>query len=188
MMGWADLFKSKSAKGAADGRVRWFGKLPSYPDYYSSPADEDWIVEFNDWVMRGFELYQSRLGGVNARHQRLPISACALRLPKSNMTVLASILDYGGDMRGRPFPMCFYLGLPTGLWSGPTSDRLAGASRVLRDLSAIRREIPHFLNSPGRFEAVFGGRELDLADLDGACHDTSWTETARALRLGDWFD
>ena len=60
------------ARAGADGRVRWFGKLPSYPDYYSSPADEDWSVEFNEWVLRGFELYQGRLASQKARPQPLP--------------------------------------------------------------------------------------------------------------------
>ena len=38
------LFKSKASKLRADPRIRWFGKLPTYPDYYSSHADEEWAV------------------------------------------------------------------------------------------------------------------------------------------------
>ena len=52
-MSWTNLFKSRGGKAKADPRIRWFGKLPTYPDYYSSPADEEWAVEFNDWVLKG---------------------------------------------------------------------------------------------------------------------------------------
>ena len=133
-MGWTDLFKSKAGKLKPDPKIRWFGKLPTYPDYYSSPADEAWAVEFNDWVMKGFELYRNRCAGNRDAHSRMPLCCCALRLPKSGMTVFASILDFGGDMRGRPFPVCFYAGLPAPHWPGPTSDTLVGATRVMRDL------------------------------------------------------
>ena len=187
-MGLKDLFKSKVDKGKLDPRVRWFGKLPSYPDYYSSPADEAWVVEFNDWVLKGFELYRNRLANNGMRGVPLPISGGVVRLPKSGMTVFVSILDFGGDMRGRPFPMCFYVSVPTGHWPGPTSDRLAGAHRVIRELVAIRREIPRFLNSPGRFEATFGHRELDLAGIDAEATDASWLAAAKAIPLQDWFE
>jgi hypothetical protein len=183
-MALKDLFRSKTSKLKPDPRVRWFGKLPTYPDYYSSPADEGWAVEFNDWVLKGFELYRGRAGG---RAPRLPVSGCALRLPKSGMTVIACLLDYGGDMRGRPFPMCFYVGVPTWQWPGPTSDRLAGVSRAIRDLLALRREIPRFINSPGRFESFFGEREVDLTGIDKETSDSSWLSASRALALDEWF-
>ena len=185
---WTDLFKSKGGKAKADPRIRWFGKLPTYPDYYSSPADEEWVVEFNDWVLKGFELYKSRLTGVRERGVRLPIAGCAIRLPKSGMTVFASVLDFGGDMRGRPFPICFYAAMPTVRWPGPTSDRLAGASRVIRDLLALRREVPRFLNSPGRFEARFGNREVDLNEIDEPTADATWQAAAKTVGLADWFE
>lgn len=186
-MALRDLFKSKTPKAKADPRIRWFGKLPTYPDYYSSPADEGWAVEFNDWVLKGFELYRGR-GGESVRKARLPVSGGAIRLPKSGMTAIACFLDYGGDMRGRPFPMCFYAGVPTLQWPGPTSDRLHGVSRAIRDLLAIRREIPRFINSPGRFESVFGDREVDLAGIDAETSDTSWQAAGRALSMDDWFE
>ena len=187
MMGWTDLFKSKSTKLKPDPRIRWFGKLPSYADYYSSPAEEDWAVEFNDWVLKGYQVYQSRLVSTGTPRGRLPISGCVLRLPASGMTVLASIQDYGGDMSGRPFPLCFYVGIPTAAWPGPTGDLSFGATRVLDELAVLRREVPRFLNSPGRFESVFGGREVDLDVLDGGAPDGSWTRQARAVSLADWF-
>ncbi len=187
-MSWTDLFKSKAGKPKPDPRIRWFGKLPTYPDYYSSPADEGWAVEFNDWVLKGFERYRSRRSSTGAAVGRLPVSGCAIRLPKSGMTVFASILDFGGDLRGRPFPMCFYAGVPTSQWPGPTSDRLLGASRVIRDLVALRREVTRFLNSPGRFEAMFGGREVNLADIDAQSTDTSWLVAAKNVGLEDWFE
>ena len=55
-MGWKEIFKSKAKP---DPRIRWFGKLPTYADYYRSPADEDWAVEFNDWILRGYEIYHN---------------------------------------------------------------------------------------------------------------------------------
>ena len=186
-MGWTDLFKSKSAKLKLDSRIRWFGKLPSYADYYSSEADEAWAVEFNDWVLKGYELYQGRRGSTDQRSGRLPLSACAVRLPKSGMTVFASIQDYGGDMQGRPFPICFYVGIPTATWPGPTSDRLAGAGRAVRELMALRRDVTQFLNSPGRFESVFIDREVDLSGIDAETVDGSWVERARKVALADWF-
>ena len=183
-MSWSKLFKPKPK---SDPRVRWFGKLPTYPDYYSSPADEDWAIEFNDWILKGFEVYQSRRVGTPTHGRRLPVAGCAVRLPKSQMTVFASILDYGGDMRGRPFPMCFYAAVPTAQWPGPTSDRLHGACRVLSDLFALRREVGRFLNSPGRLESAFGDRQIDLAGVDTDSRDASWVGGGQRLSLDAWF-
>ena len=75
-MSWTDLFKKSRLK--TDPRIRWFGKLPTYPDYYSSPADEDWVVEFNDFVLKGFEIYQQRSGQSQGQLPRLPVSGCFL--------------------------------------------------------------------------------------------------------------
>src|SRR5262245_56522689 len=122
-MGWTDLFKSKkSVDLKPDPRIRWFGKLPTYADYYTFPSDVDWATEFNEWVLKGYEIYHSRqnssTGDGNNRptDSRLPLSGCVLRLPKSGMTVFASIQDYGGDMRGRHFPISFYTAYPSGNW------------------------------------------------------------------------
>lgn len=185
-MSWSDIFKTKS-KAKADPRIRWFGKLPTYPDYYSSHADETWAVEFNEWILKGFELYQTRLQGAQARVNRLPVTRCAVRLPKSGMTVFATVLDFGGDMRGRPFPLCFYVGVPTSQWPGPRSDNLAGALQAVRDLAALRREVPRFINSPGRFETVFGDRKLDLQAIADDGVDDSWLALAKAIPLLEWF-
>ncbi len=185
-MGWTKLFKSKAGKLKPDPRIRWFGKLPTYADYYSSPTEEDWPVEFHDWMLRGYETYRSRSVATGMPRHRLPISSCVLRLPKSEMTVLASIQDYGGDMRGRPFPICFYVGVPAASWPGPTSDTVAPAVRVLGGLTALKREVPRFLNSPGRFESVFGERFVSLDELDESARDGSWTQQAKAVPLADW--
>lgn len=185
-MGWKDLFKSKATKAKPDPRLRWFGKLPTYADYYSSPTDEDWAVEFNDWVLKGFETYLGRMRE-GSHVPRVPSAACAVRLPKSGMTVFASLQDYGGDMRGRSFPLCFYVGVPSGQWTGPTSDRVGPALRLLRDLTDLRDEVFRFCNSPGRFDATFGGRELDLRGIDDETTDESWLRGAKALSLAEWF-
>lgn len=186
-MDWIKLFKSKP-KLKADPRVRWFGKLPSYPDYYSSHVDEEWAVEFNDWIMKGFELYQGRLSGADKSHQRLPVSGMVVRLPKSGMTVLASLFDYGGDMRGRPFPLIFYTGVPSVQWPGPTSDRVGAASSIIQELTSLRSNVTHFLNSPGRFESSFGDRQIDLDELAGDGKDGGWSSESSSLLLVDWFD
>jgi hypothetical protein len=187
-MSWTDLFKSKSkASARSDPRLRWFGKLPTYPDYYRSQTDEEWAVEFNDWVLRGYEMYRSRLRPGDHEHIQLPESGCVIRLPKSGMTVFASVLDYGGDMRGRAFPMFFYIGAPTTLIPGPTSDRLAATSHILPDLLSLRRDVTRFLNSPGSFEAALGDREVDLGDIDEQVRDSSWITTAKTVSMDDWF-
>ena len=185
-MGLTDLFKSKAPKLEPDPSIRWFGKLPTYADYYRSKTNERWAVEFNDWVLKGFEVYQRRRSADGNRPGRLPLAAVILRLPESGMTVFASIQDYGGDMRGRPFPLCFYAGVPTEQWTGPTSRALAPALRTIRDLAALRREVPRFLNSPGRFESQFGEREVDLSGIDGEAQDDTWLEQARKIPLADW--
>ncbi len=185
-MGWKNLFKAKAPRIKPDPRVRWFGKLPTYADYYCSPTDEDWAVEFNEWILKGCELYFSRQresGG----ELRVPSSACLLRLPKSQVSVLASFQDYGGDMRGRPFPLSFYVATPTEGWAGPTSETVLPVLRALLELTHLREHVGRFVNSPGRFEDTFGGREIDLSGLDGATHDGSWRAPAQALSMSDWF-
>jgi hypothetical protein len=207
MSGWTGLFR-KSPKLKPDGTLRWFGKLPTYSDYYRGPqpqriavgdpgsnGGDAWAIEFNDWVMKGYEIYHTRAsnsaaGGSPAGHRhgtpRLPVSGCVLRLPKSGMTVLASIQDYGGDAANRPFPLCFYVGLPTAQWPGPTSDGLAGAIRVLGQLMGLRREVIRFCNTPGRFESVFGNRDLELDGINGDTHDNGWIRQAAAISMTDW--
>jgi hypothetical protein len=196
-MSWTDIFKPKAARLKADPAIRWFGKLPTYADYYSSRTDEDWVVEFHEWVLKGFEIYHGRwasftAGGAASREaahsRRLPISECVLRLPRSGMTVFTSIQDYGGDMRGRPFPLCFYAGLPSALWSGPASDALTGAFGVLRQLAALQRDVNRFFKVPARFDTVFEGREVDFDGLLDGARDVSWRREAGALAMAEWFD
>jgi hypothetical protein len=182
---FSKLFKSKPQ---ADPRIRWFGKLPSYGDYYSSPPDADWVVEFNDWILKGFELYQSRARSGNLPMKRLPISVCIVRLPQSGMTVFASVLDFGGDMRGRPFPICFYVGFPTPQWPGPTSGHIPAAARAMRALTALRRDVGHFLNSPGRFESSFADMSLTLSDIAADGLSDSWRTEGRSLGFSQWFE
>ncbi len=197
MSGWTGLFGSRSSKRKPDPRIRWFGKLPTYADYYSSGSDEDWVVEFNDWILEGFEKYlrfsrEKRTAGVSSGRAsglpRVPAAALMLRLPKSGMTVLGSVQDYGGDMVGRPFPLCFYVAVPTAQWTGPTSDQLAGATRVVEDLMGLHHEIVRFLNAPGCFKSMFEDRELDLTGVDGQSSDDSWLQDASRVSMADWFD
>ncbi|GMV98720.1 MAG: hypothetical protein HRF43_00025 [Phycisphaerae bacterium] len=197
MSGWTSLFK-RSPKLKADPVIRWFGKMPAtreYNDYYRS-ANEPWMGEFNEeWLIRGYEIYGQRVrngpGGRSAGKDRIPVSSCILRLPKSGMTVLSAILDFGGDTLGRPFPMCFYVGLPTADWPGPTSDRIWEALGILRQLVGIQREVARFLNDPGQkkpeqFSAMFRDRAMSLeraVEPDG----DAWLPRARSVSMSDWF-
>ncbi len=189
---WTNIFKFRSGETRlkADSRLRWFGKLPTYADYYSSPADEDWVVEFNDWLLRGYEVYHHRQheGGNKGKRAPLPMTDCAIRLPKSRATVLATIQDYGGDMRGRPFPLTFYVGLPSGRWPGPTADASPPAMEVLAGLNSLRHEVMRFSRAPGRFESVFSDREVDVEGLTNGTKDGGWLEEARRIPLKAWFD
>jgi hypothetical protein len=200
MSSWTGLFGSRPPKRKPDPRIRWFGKLPTYADYYSSGSDEEWVVEFNDWILEGVETYlrhsrDARRSGTRSAHgshpsgsTRLSPACLTIRLPKSGMTVFASVQDYGGDMVGRPFPLCFYVGVPTVQWTGPTSDQLAGATRLLSDLTELHSEIVHFLNAPGGFKSMFDDRELDLTGIDGQTSDDSWLQAASRISMADWFD
>ena len=195
-MGWTDLFKSKKGPNLKpDPRIRWFGKLPTYADYYTSATDEEWAGEFNDWMLKGYELFHSRAlsranvgdDGQGRKSERLPLAGCVLRLPKSGMTALASIQDYGGDMRGRHFPLSFYVGYPSGMWPAPTSDTVGPAIRVVESLMALREDVMSHFRSPGRFETRFGDREVDYADFERES-DTAWRTKARTLDLNEWFN
>lgn len=187
-MSWTDLFKSKSSAPEPDPRIRWFGKLPTYPDYYRSPSDEQWAVEFNTWVLKGYQVYSSRISAEETRKSKLPLTACIIRLPESGMTVFSSILDYGGDMRGRPFPMCFYAAVPTHLWQGPTSGSVMAGADVLRRLLGLRQEVARFVNAPGAFEAVFDGREVELGGIEEGLTDHSWVGAGRTISMDQWFE
>lgn len=187
-MGWTDIFKSKTSASDLDGRVHWFGKLPTYPDYYTSPGDDEWSLEFNDWILKGFEMYRSRSAQTSTGRSLLPLGACLVRLPESGMTVLAAILDYGGDMRGRPFPMCFYVGIPSAALPGPTSVGCTGIVETIERLLGLRRDVSRFVNSPGKFEHTFGDREIDLSWLGEDDGDDAWTKHAREIGFGAWFE
>lgn len=197
MGGWSGLFGSRSPKLKADPRIRWLGKLPTYADYYSSRNDEKWTAEFNDWILEGFELYLNRaraLPNGNASPKptggvpRLPLSGAAVRLPKSAMTVFTALHDYGGDMVGRPFPLCFYAGVPSAQWPGPTHERIAPAARVLRDLISLRGEVSRYFNAPGGFATTFGNREVEMGGFETDAPDTAWLTGASALSMNSWFD
>jgi hypothetical protein len=198
-MAWTDLFRSKKTAAKPDGTIRWFGKLPTYADYYTSPTDAEWASEFNEWVLKGYEIFHARMlgrrpstvgGGAagNTQDVRLHPAGCVIRLPKSGMTVLASVQDYGGDMRGRHFPICFYVGVPSVVWPGPTSDRLGMATQAVQALMGLRHDVMRFFNSPGRFEAVFSKREVDLSGLLDAISSDGWRSQAGALTFSQWFD
>lgn len=188
-MNWTDIFKSRSTKLKADPRVRWFGKLPAYADYYTSPTDQEWPLEFNEWILKGYEVYRERLAHSQsaAGASPLPAAEIILRLPRADMTVLASLRDYGGDARGRAFPFCFYVAVPTGLWGGPTGGQSIFATHVAQDLHALHREVERIAHAGGDFPVIFGERELDLSALDEDAGDGAWREDARRISIESWF-
>jgi hypothetical protein len=189
-MNWTDIFKSKSSKGRLDPRVRWFGKLPAYADYYTSPTDQEWSLEFNDWLLEGYGTYRERLAqhhAAGAGSSRLPGAELVLRLPRTNMTVLASLRDYGGDARGRGFPFCFYVAVPTALWSGPTSSQSIVAMHVAQDLHTLHRSVERIAQAGDGFPVAFGDCELDLSALENGVDDGAWTEDARRISMASWF-
>lgn len=196
-MGWTDLFKpKKSVDLKPDPRIRWFGKLPTYADYYTSPTDAEWATEFNDWVMKGYEVYHAREqarvsqgdGGSRSASDRLPLAGAVLRLPKSGMTAFATIQDYGGDMRGRHFPICFYVGFPTGGWPAPESGGIAPALDTVDALMKLRDDVDAHFRAPGRFDSRFGERDLDLSGFADSRSDESWRRGARTIPMADWFN
>lgn len=186
-MAWTDLFKHKTSPTQPDPVVRWFGKLPTYADYYGSQSDEAWAVEFNEWILNGYELYDGRSRSENRQGGKLPLSECVVRLPKSEMTVFASIQDYGGDMRGRSFPLCFYVGIPSALWAGLNAAQGGAAVQIMRDLRALRDDVARFFRAPGRFEDTFRNIEIDLSVLEEDADPQVWLRQGRHTTLADWF-
>ncbi len=199
-MGWTDLFKSKSSKLKPDGALRWFGKLSTCRDYFNSTLDQEWAAEFNDWVMKGYEQYHARMAssstlsviareeaGAGQKVRHLSPAACILRLPRSGMTAIASIQDYGGDSFGRPFPLCFYVGIPTIQWPGPTAETVGPALHLLDRLLKLRDDVVRFERTPSRFENVFGGREFSVDDLNGEAQDGAWRKQIDEINIDTWF-
>lgn len=186
-MGWRDLFKSKSIViPKPDPRLRWFGKLPTYGDYYTSALPGDWALQFNDWIIKGYEQYLIRSQELGSKPAKLPRSLFVLRMPRGEHTVIGLMDDYGGDNRGRTFPICFYVSAPTVHFPGPTSATLGVIKPVFEDLLALEKDIANFFRVPGRFDSVFGGRELRLPELPSAAPDASWKDAAGEISLGDW--
>ncbi len=191
-MGLRNFFRSKGSGLKPDPQLRWFGKLPTYADYYRTQGDEAWTVELTDWMLKGFELYCGRQSGEGHRPVRLTNAVCLLRLPESKMTALAAFFDFGGDTRGRPFPMCFYVGVPTEQYPGPSLNGLAGALKVLGDLRELRRDVELFTASNSSIDDVFGSRVFDLSILDANSDANSksadiWAG-ADQIQWSDWFE
>ncbi len=190
VMGWTDIFKSKSERQQPDPRLRWFGKIPSYPDYHSSNVDEKWVVEFNDWILKGYEKYQSRVIESRAPRELIPLGACAIRLPENEMTVLASLLDFGGDSRNRPFPICFYAAIPSAQWSGPTANNVSSALTVLENLQSFKRDVARLLNTPGDNHQMdsFADREIPLDRIHNDHTNDAWVRDARLIPFQHWLE
>ena len=178
---------TKSSLSGPDPALRWFGKLPTYGDYYSSSTDGDWTVEFHNWLLEGFVAYRSRIAATGIRSSGVSRSSWIVRLPKSNVTVLSSIADYGGDSQGRAFPLCFYVGLPTPSWPGPTGDTVLGAMGVLGRLADAHTEVDRLLASSQEVEPVFSPRGIDVAAVSAAVVDDSWRKDASATPMNQWF-
>jgi len=171
----------------ADSHVHCFGKLPTYGDYYGAPAASGWNVEFHDWLMTGFVAYRTRLRADGSQSTALPPVGWVIRLAESDMTVLCAVADYGGDSQGRPFPMCFYVGVPSPSWPGPTSGMLPAALGVLDRLADVHREVGRCLEADGQIDSLLVDRALDLSVLQTKASDDAWIDGARAIGFDDWF-
>lgn len=176
---------SRCSLAGPDAGMRWFGKLPTYGDYYSSPADHDWCIELHDWIMKGYVAYRAHAGA--SAGGRMPPTASVIRLPESGVTVLASLDDFGGDARGRSFPLCFYVALPSAAWPGPTCDTVSGGLAVLDQLATVHTDVRALIDAGGPVESVFTRREIDLSPITDGATDESWTESAAACPLAEWF-
>ena len=185
-MGWRSLFGTKEPKRPPDPRVRWFGKLPSYGDYYAPPAVEAWVVEFHTWLMSGWEIYQRRLKQEGVTEDRLPASRMVLRLPKSHMTVLVAIQDHGGDSQGRPFPFCILVGVPSAYWVERPHETTQATWRVVEDLAWLQQEVPSLIEPAASPETLFGDRSVDLSPVVSPDTDDSWRDRAHAIAFDDW--
>ncbi len=185
-MGWRDLFRSNTP--SPDLRIHWFGKLPDYADYYRSPSEQDWTVEFIDWILKGYQIYKGRLGGEGSDNPVLPSCGLLLRLPKTEMTVFASIRDYGGDMRGRSFPFCVFAGGPTSDFPGPSSNDAGLYLRVIEDLHALHSDVKTHLKTAQRLDALLGGRTRAVNSRAEGDEGLAWTEEAKSVALADWLD
>ncbi len=187
-MGLRNFFRSRNDGLKPDPKLRWFGKLPTYADYYRTQGDEAWTVELCDWLLKGFELYCARQAGEGRRPERLANAIGVLRLPESQMTALVAFFDFGGDARGRPFPMCFYVGIPTELCLGLTLDRVAGVLKVLGDLMELRQEVELFTASARSIDDVFGSREMEVGALETNSMGADLWVTADQVDWNVWFD
>jgi hypothetical protein len=187
MLGRNASSESRSSLAAPDPALRWFGKLRTYGDYYSSPADQDWCVEFHDWILKGFVAYRTRAATLPGGGGRIPPTSFVLRLPASGVTVLASMADHGGDSKGRPFPLCFYVALPTPAWPGPTSGTIGGGLRILSQLADLHSQVSRLIESSGDVESLFVPQEVEVGNLAAPPEDTPWTDAASRLLLADWF-
>jgi len=186
-MPWTDFLKPRSTPPRADGRLRWFGKLPTYADYYASKPDAEWVVEFNDWILSGFARYLARQKQTGHRPPRMDPTVCILRLPKSEMTVLSLFDDYGGDMQGRPFPIVFYIGIPSAAWPGPAADTFCCASSVFDAFVGLRREMAGFFSGPSRFEVTFADRVVDLGGVEQCTPSGEWQRPLADWSLPEWY-
>ncbi len=205
--GISSLWQKRKSKTAPDPVVRWFGKLPTYGDYYESAGGAEWEKELREWSLRGRELFRVRskalLGDksqtgkiVDAEDEeetihltgRIDDCDAVLRLPKSGMTAFVTLRDYGGDMVGRPFPLMFYVAIPTESWPGPDCGMVSGMEQVFEPLRSLWGEVAQFLRGPGNFDSTFRGRKIDVASIVENKSNGDWTRGAMGLSVGDWFD
>jgi hypothetical protein len=66
--------------------------------------------------------------------------------------------------------------------------QIASAARVLRDLSALRSDVVHFMRFPGRFEQTFSDRTIDLECLSGEGANDDWLKEVEGVTLAEWFN
>ena len=95
--------------------------------------------------------------------------------------------DYGGDSKGRAFPLLFYVALPTHALPGPTSGTLCAIWSILGKLGQLHQEMGLLIEASGNVESLLTPQAIDLARLAESTEDATWSQAAGQLLLSDWF-
>lgn len=124
-----------------DARIRWFGKLPTYGDYIRSPNEPRWAREFTeDWLLKGFSEWDST--AQFRATQQLDAALGVVRLQKSDISVIFTLRDFGGDSTGtRRFPFCLFTAVDSKSISPEPATAWAGWSALLFRLKSLMKAV-----------------------------------------------
>lgn len=185
---WLSSVKQVFGRSSApDASVRWFGKLPSAADYLTRQDQPPWAKAFADWMIAGVEAYH-RVVPRRADDERMPPSWGIVRLPKSDVSVIFSMRDYGGDARGRDFPLAYFIGVQSNRVSGPTCDECAALFSIVLELDGFHAALEADVSAKGGpGSGRFDSRAISLQGFDAPVPSRDWSEAARRLPWLQWF-